>query len=146
MALGLLWAVLAAVATNIVMGMLWYGWLFKDPWMRSMGLDRLSEAEQEAMQKEAMPGYGMSMASAAVATVLLWFLFGWAGNMPEAYSDPLKGLVLGFTVWLGFYVGPTLTAEFFEDKRWTTWAIGAGYWGVLAILYGLYVGIFYMPK
>ncbi len=143
MALGLLWAVLAAVATNMALGMAWYGWLFAKPWMRSMGIENLSETEQEQMQKEATPGYLVSMTSALVTTVLLWFMFGWADGMPEAYTDPLKGLVLGFTAWLGFYVGPSLTAEFFEDKRWTAWAIGAGYWGVLAMLYGVYVGVFY---
>lgn len=142
MALGLLWAVLAAVATNIGLGMLWYGWLFAKPWMRSMGIGELTEAEQEQMQKEAMPGYFVSMVSAAVATVLLWYLFGWAANMPGAYAPWLKGLVLGFTAWLGFYVGPTLTSEFYEDRRWVAWAIGAGYWGVLAMVYGVYVGIF----
>lgn len=143
MALGLLWAVLAAVATNILVGMLWYGKLFADPWLRSMGIEHLSPAEQERMQEEAMPGYVVSMVSAALATVLLWFLFGWADGMPAGYSDPLKGIVLGFTAWLGFYLGPSLTTEFFEDRRWVAWAIGAGYWGVLAVAYGAYVGVFY---
>lgn len=143
MAWGLLWAVLAAVATNMAVGMAWYGWLFADPFVEAMGMDELSEAEQEAMQEEAQPGYFVSMASAALATVLLWFLFGWADGMPAGYSDPLKGLVLGFSAWLGFYVGPTLTTGFFEGRNWTVWAIGAGYWGLLAVLYGVYVGIFH---
>ncbi len=142
MALGLLWAVLAAVATNMLLGMAWYGWLFADAWLDAMGLDRLSEVEKERMQEEARPGYVVSMLGAALATVLLWFLFDWAQGMPAGYSDPLKGLVLGFTAWLAFYLGPTLTTTFFEERNLKAWAIGAGYWGVLAMLYGVYVGLF----
>ncbi|MDX1610947.1 MAG: DUF1761 domain-containing protein [Candidatus Thermoplasmatota archaeon] len=143
MALGLLWAILAAVATNIGVGMLWYGPLFGGPWMRSMNMENISEAEMEQMREEAMPGYFISMASAALATALLWFLFDWASAMPDAYAPWLKGLVLGFTAWLGFYVGPSLTTEFYESKRFVAWAIGAGYWGVTAMLYGVYVGVFH---
>ncbi len=139
MALGLLWAVLAAVATNMAVGMLWYGWIFKDPWMRAMGVEGLTERETEQMQQQATPGYIVSMVSAGIATILLWFLYGWADAMPV--DGWVKGLELGFMAWLGFYVGPSLTTEFFEDRRWTAWVIGAGYWGVLAMLYGVYVGL-----
>ncbi len=141
MALGLLWAVLAAVATNMLVGFVWYGVLFEGPWSRSMGYDDISQAESEQMQAQARPGYAVSMAGAAVATLMLWFLYGWADAMPV--EGWLKGVEIGFMAWLGFYVGPSLTAEFFEGRRWTAWAIGAGYWGVLAILYGVYVGVFY---
>lgn len=140
MALGLLWAVLAGVATNMLLGIVWYGWLFEDAWMRSMGIADLDEEEKQTMQREARPGYVVSMLSAALATVLLWSLFGWADAMPV--EGWVKGLELGFIAWLGFYVGPTLTSEFYEDRRWTAWAIGAGYWGMLAMLYGVYVGVF----
>lgn len=141
--LGLLWAVLAAVATNMVLGMAWYGPLFGKRWMRAMGIEDLSEEETQQMQKEAMPGYAVSMVGAVVATVILWFGFDWAAAAPEGYSDWLKGLVLGFSAWLGFYLLPSATMTFFEDKDRTVWAIGAGYWGVLALLYGVYVGVFH---
>jgi predicted DNA-binding protein len=114
-----------------------------DELFRRGSIEDLTEAEQEQMQQEATPGYIVSMGSAVLATLLLWRLFDWATNMPAAYDDWLKGLVLGFTAWLGFYVGPSLTSEFFEDKRWGAWAIGAGYWGVLAMAYGVYVGLFH---
>lgn len=141
---GLLFAVVAAVATNMGLGMLWYGKLFAKPWIEAMGMDDLSDEDKEQMQEDAMPGYAVSMAGAAVATVLLWFLFGWArADMPGAYGAPMKGLVLGFSAWLGFYVAPTLATTWFEDRDRTVWAIGAGYWGVLAVLYGVYVGVFW---
>lgn len=141
MALGLLWAVLAAVATNMVVGIAWYGWLFADPFVEAMGMEDLSEKERTQMQEDARPGYAVSMASAALATVLLWFLFGWADQMPV--TGWVKGLELGFIAWLGFYLGPTLTTSIFEDRPLKVWAIGAGYWGVLALAYGAYVGLFY---
>ncbi len=142
MALGLLWAILLAVATNMIVGMLWYGPLFGKPWMKARGWDDLSPEEIKAHQSSAGPGYAISMASAVLATTLLWFLFDWATAAPEAYAPALKGAVLGFTCWLGFYVGPTLTSRFFEEQHIVLWALGAGYWGVLSTLYGVYVGIF----
>ncbi len=142
MGLGLLWAILCAVATNMIVGMLWYGPIFGKIWMKAVGWGNLSEEELKAKQASAMPGYMVSMASAALATTLLWFLFGWATDAPEAYAPPMKGAILGFTCWLGFFVGPTLVTRFFEEQKMVAWALGAGYWGVLSILYGVYVGIF----
>lgn len=93
------------------------------------------------MQQEAMPGYVVSMLGAVAATLVLWALFGWTTGMPEGITGPVKGLALGALAWVGFHAGPTLASSFFEEQDATVWAIGAGYWGSLALVYGLIVGI-----
>lgn len=141
--IGVLWAILAGVATNMILGMLWYGPLFGKAWLRGMGWADRSDEELEAMKKSAGPGYMVSMLTSAVAVLLLWFLFDWATDAPESYAPWLKGLVLGFTGWAAFYVPGSLTAIFFQEQKFSVWAIGAGYWGLLAMAWGAYVGLFH---
>lgn len=141
--IGLLWAVLAAVAVNMLLGMLWYGTLFAKPWIKAMGWGDLRPEELKAKQQSAGPGYAISMATSAVATVMLWFLFDWAQGTPDAYAPWLKGLVIGFTGFVAFYIPGTLTGAFFHEQRFSLWAISAGYWGILAMAWGVFVGLFY---
>lgn len=141
--LGTLWAVLAAAATTMVLGMIWYGKLFQKPWVEAMGWQDLSEAELKEKQDSAGPGYMMSLAGTVLATVLLWFLYDWSTGMPEGYAPWMKGLVLGFTGFLAFYLPGTLTGTFFHEQSFKLWAISAGYWFVLALAWGAFVGIFH---
>ncbi len=142
--LGTLWAVLVSVVATMVVGMLGYGPVFGKPWMRAMGMDALSDEERAKMQKEGMPGYMASMGMTAVAVILLDFLVDWT-EVGGAYADRpgwVGGMAVAFTAWAAFYVPGTLTAQFFEGRRWLVWALGAGYWGVLALLWGAFVGAF----
>lgn len=141
MALGLLWATLTAIVMSVLLGFLWYAMLFKTPWLRAMGWDTLSHEEKKQKQESGGPGYVASMLGTAVLTVLLWFLFQWAGDTPD-YADWLKGVVLGFTGWFAFYLPATLTNHFFAQKPLALWAIDAGHFGTQAVLVGLVVGLF----
>lgn len=143
MALGLLWAALIAVAVNMGLGMAWYGLLFGKPWMEAMGVGDLSREDKERMQQEAMPGYVASMVGAVVAVAFLWVVFGWIGGRAPDVPAWFLGLALGLGAWLGFYVVPSVTTTFFEDRDPVVWAIGAGYWGTLAMVYGVLVGVFH---
>lgn len=142
------WWILAAMGASLVstmvLGMLWYGPLFGQPWLKAMGWGDLSEAEMKEKQAQAMPGYLTSMASAVAATGLVWMvLVSWdALEQLDALAGLAAGALFGVVGWAAFYVPGTITARFFEDQTWTLWAIGAGYWGVLATLWGLYVGLF----
>lgn len=143
MALGLwtVWAVLAAVVTSMIMGFVWYGPIFGKAFMRYLGMDALTPEQMKEGQKEAMPGYLVSMATVAVSTVVIAFLFDWA--MPgSGYADGwMFGISLGVAGWLAFYVPGTLTGIFFDKRPFGFWAISAGYWGLMGVISGLYVGL-----
>ncbi len=140
--IGTVWAALASVVATMVVGFLWYGPVLGKPWMRAVGMDRMTPAEQQAAQKAATPGYVTSMVSTLVAVALLDLLVDWA--MPGSpYADDaawIGGTAIAFTAFVAFYVPGTLTAQFFEKRSWVAWAIGTGYWGVLSLVWGAIVG------
>lgn len=145
MALGLwtLWAVLAAMATTFVLGFVWYALLFSKPYTRLTGMDKMTEEEKKKVEKEAIPGYAMSVGTTALSALIVAFLFDWA--FPgSGYADMwVFGLSLGTAGWLAFYVPGTLTNLFFDKKPFGLWLINAGYWGLVAAFSGLYVGLFH---
>ncbi len=135
----------ASILSSQIVGMLWYGPLLGQQWMREMGWDSMTKAELQAQQGQAMPGYITSAAAGAVATGLLWIMLVEWQLQDVAFGSlaaPLAGILLGLMAWAIGYVPGTLTGRFFEDKSWTHWAIGAGYWGIMAALWGLWVGVF----
>ncbi|HUR69487.1 MAG TPA: DUF1761 domain-containing protein [Candidatus Thermoplasmatota archaeon] len=140
--LGLLWAILAAVVGTFVLGFLWYGPLLGKPWMKAIGMDQLPEEEMKRRQQAAMPGYATSIGGTILATILLWFLYGWA-VAGATYSGPMLGMAIGTAGWLGFYLPGTLTSRFFETRGWAVTWIGAGYWLVCALIQGIAVGLFH---
>lgn len=142
--IGTLWAVLAAMGTSMVLGIVWYGMIWKRPYMQLTGLDKLSEAEQEKSQKEAMPGYISSLITVAIATVVIAFLYDWSFEGSGYTSPAVFGLALGTTGWLAFYMPGTFTNRFFLPERppLGLWFITSGYWLIVAALTGLYVGVF----
>lgn len=140
--LGTLWAALIAAAATMVLGFVWYGVLFEKLWLRAMGFGDLSADEKKRMQQEAVPGYAISTVGAAVTAVLLDFLVDWA-QPGSPYADQhgaVVGLAVASTAFLALYVPSTLTAQFFEGRRWVAWALGVGYWGILALVTGAAVG------
>jgi hypothetical protein len=145
MALGLwtLWAALAAMAAAFVVGFLWYGPVFGKPYMRLTGMDKLSAEDQKRMQQEAMPGYATNLVSTGIATVIVAFLFDWAFAGSGYASKAVFGISLGTAGWAAFYAPGTLTNSFFDRKPKALWALNAGYWLVVAVAMGLFVGIFH---
>lgn len=143
------WWLLAAIAASIVssqiVGMLWYGPVLGKRWMKEVGMDKLTKKQLEEKQKEAIPGYIASALFGAAATALLWVMLVVWDILGQAMSDiapAAAGALFGLLVWAVGYVPGTATSRFFEGQTWALWAIGAGYWGILAVLWGLYVGIF----
>lgn len=143
MALGMwtLWAVLAATAASFALGFAWYGPLFGERFARYTGMDDLTEEEVEQARREATPGYVVSLLGTAAGALVVAVLFTW--SHPGAGLRPpwLLGVALGVAGWGAFYVPGTLTAVFFEDRSLGLWAIGAGYWGLVAAASGFLVGL-----
>lgn len=142
--LGTLWAVLAAMATSMVVGYLWYGAIWGKKYMKLIGAEGMDEAATKEAQKEAMPGYVSSLVSVGLATVVIAFLFDWSFPGSGYDSAAVFGIALGTAGWLAFYVPGTFTNRFFLRERppLALWWITGIYWWMIAALSGLYVGLF----
>lgn len=136
-------AMLAAAAASVALGFLWYGPLFGDAFARYTGMDDLSAGEVEQARRDAAPGYAVSLLGTAMGALVVAVLLSWAYPAGGFRPAPAFGAVLGLAGWLGFYVPGTLTSVFFEGRPLGLWALGAGYWGLVAAASGLAVGLLY---
>lgn len=141
----LLWIGLAAAATSMVTGMLWFGPIFGKPWVNAMGWGALTKDELKEKTKGAGPGYAASMVLSAGSALALWVLYDWGRPRMPDLEAPLGGPFLGLLAWAGFYFPGTFVSRFFEGRKWTLWFIDTGYWMVQAVLAGLWVGLFHTP-
>ncbi|MFP4002875.1 MAG: DUF1761 domain-containing protein [Alphaproteobacteria bacterium] len=103
MDLGVSWAMLAAAAAGLVIGVIWYG-IFAEPWMNAVGRTR------EELRPSVLSWVAAAAANLLIAYVLAQVLRstgagGWSG-----------GLMTGFFMWMGFAV-PILVMNNVFAKR-----------------------------
>lgn len=137
-------AIVATIVSSQLLGFLWYGPLFGNAWLKGMGWEGKSQKELEAMQKEATPGYIASAVLNGLAVAGLWMvLVEWdMFSLMDKLSTPVAGMLAAGTGFLLFYVPGTFVSKFFSETTWSVWSISAGYWFLMAVLEGLFVGLF----
>ncbi len=103
-----LWAVLVCGIAAMVVGFLWYGPLFSKPWMKEMGMDKLSSTEIASMKKMAGKNYIQQF----IGALLMAYVFA---NILAVYNTETLGMGLqgAFWVWIGFIVPVK-----YGDKLW----------------------------
>jgi hypothetical protein len=110
-----IWAVVAAAASSIIIGSLWYGPVFGKYWMKLMGF---TPDSIRAMNMTPMRAVSIAMISSLVmAYVLAHFQDVWGVlSMGDA-------LTLAFWVWLGFVATNQLGGVLWEGKPWRLWVL-----------------------
>jgi hypothetical protein len=124
-------AVVAASLVGFVVGFLWYGPLFGDAWMRSIGLD-------PAVAKNApKPGmariFGISFVLQFIMAVCLAFFLG---NDVTAGTGLLYGFLTGLP-WVAFAIAIN---ALYEQRSAAYIFINGSYWTVTFSLMGLILG------
>lgn len=106
---GISWlGVVAAVIASFVLGWIWYTYLFRDAWMRGIGLD----------PTRTPPGDpGLALLIQLVATVVTAVVL--AIVIERFGSGPLNGLVVGLLVSAGF-VATAKLADLVFSRRLST--------------------------
>jgi MFS family permease len=125
------YSVLGASLVGFVVGALWYGPLFGDPWMRSLGMD------PEVVKKA--PKKGMRQLF-TIVFLLQWCmafcLAAFFGPEITTVTGTLYGFLTGFA-WVAFAL--TVNA-LFEQKRWSYIFINGSYWTVSFTVMGAILG------
>lgn len=131
-------ALLAAAASSLVVGFVWYGPLFGKAWMKESGM-----TEEKAKQGNMVLIFGLSFVFACFLAISMWaeVLIGGGGGEIHG-QDPFltfkhgafHGLITGLLVIL-----PVLgTIALYEQKSIKYVLIAVGYWTVtLAIMGGI---------
>jgi multidrug transporter EmrE-like cation transporter len=109
------WAVLAAAAANVVLGMLWYGPLFGKKWMELTGM-KPTEEDKKQMPKKTLI---MFLTSFVMAYVLLHFT-----QPAESLNMALEWAVW---LWLGFIATVSMAGVLWKGESNKLWALDNGY-------------------
>ncbi len=130
------WAVLAGAVASMVIGSVWYGPLFGRKWMEINELNPDDVAKREAMQKEAMPLYGVQFVLSLLQLyILAHFIQGWT---------EVSGVENAVWIWLGFVMPTVAGFAMWNAKpnkvKWAMFLISSGYQLVNFVVFGWILG------
>ena len=132
-------AVIAATIVSFIIGGIWYGPLFGKAWMAAMGK---TEADQEAMRKQAPKGFVVALVGGFIASFVLGLLLQYARlanvGLPAGVAG---GLVIGFLVWFGFPLTGMISGAIFEGRSGKLVGINLSHALVSFLAMGLVLGI-----
>lgn len=112
--------VLSSVASMII-GMIWYGPLFGEAWMKEMGF---TKADMEKAKKKGMAG---TMFTAFVSWLVLSYFAGYFIEMAGTAGDYMASLKVVGAIWLGFIATVSLGSVLWENKSVKLYILNNGY-------------------
>lgn len=126
------WAVLAAVVINMVVGTVWYlPDVLGKQWAKLSG----KKLEEMGGNNPSM-AYTVTALSAVVQSYVLALLVDYAGA-----STALEGAAVGLLGWLGFTAAATLSDTVFAGRSWKLWQITNGYYLVVLLINGALLAV-----
>lgn len=138
MEINLLAVVICAVA-SVILGTVWYGFLFGKQWEEIVGNKGMTKEKRAELQKKAMPLYG-------VAFVMSLFQAGMLNQVVTGESEPLVSVYLMILIWIAIIV-PILAGSgmWTNDSRrisWMRFGIQSGYYLLLFVIWALILSAF----
>lgn len=135
------WAIMAAVATTITIGFLWYGPLFGNAWMKEMAMPADFKPEVSLLKRSLLLMLGGALIT-SVAMAYVIALCRTSSVMAAAQlSNVMLGMVVACVVWLGFCVPMLLGAVAWESRSWRLFGINAGYHGLTLLVSGVILAV-----
>jgi hypothetical protein len=127
-------AVVVGGILHMIIGFLWYGFLFAKPWMKMVGLTpEKINASKDTMGRTYLVSFILGL---IMAGVLYWLVKTVA---PFSLTD---AAMFGGLLWLGFTANPQLNNNMFLGKPFKLFLIDSGYFlvsmVVLTVLYTLW--------
>lgn len=133
-------AVVAAAIVSFVIGGIWYTRpVFGTAWMAALGK---TEADREAMRKQAPKGFAAGLIGAIIASLILgtFLQYGRQANVGLP-TGVVGGLVVGFLVWFGFLMTTGVSGAIFESRPGKLVGINQGFQFVLYLVMGAVLAI-----
>ncbi len=108
-----------------IIGFLWYGPIFGKLWLK---LSKVPAGEIAKAKKKGMKGMWKEMILNFVGTFVMTYVLACIIILLGTTS-PLQGAIIGFWIWLGFFVSTTLLGGvLWEKKPWSLFALNGLYW------------------
>ncbi|HKZ49471.1 MAG TPA: DUF1761 domain-containing protein [Candidatus Nanoarchaeia archaeon] len=112
-------AVIVAAVVSFLFGFLWYGPMFGKQWMKMMGFTDKS-------MKSMKTSMGKSMAFGFVGLLITSFVLSLFVDFLQA-TTIMDALVVGFLIWLGFFVTTMAGSVLWEGKSWKLYGFNITY-------------------
>jgi len=134
-------AILVCGVAAMVIGFVWYGFLFKKAWAKVIGVDmsKMSPEECKELQK-GMGGvyFAQFVLSLITAYVLAYHIANWAGGETS--------IIIAIFTWFGFIMTTIAGASLWSGKSkklaWNMFFISVGAQLVTFIAFGLIINAF----
>lgn len=120
-------AIGAAVASNIVIGFLWYGPILGNAWMKEMGIAPDFKPDVALLKRSMLL---MIISALLTAIVLACGIEMMRPSTWKAGTDAPNaayGFYAALFTWIGFYVPMLLGGVAWESRSWKWFGINAGY-------------------
>lgn len=133
-------AVVASAIVSFVAGGAWYSRaLFGKAWMAALGK---TEADTEAMRKQAPKGFAAGLIGALISSFVLALFLNYGRNAGVGLpTGILGGVVIGFLVWFGFLMMTGVSGAIFEGRSGKLVGINLGFSLVAYLLMGAVLAI-----
>jgi len=113
--------------------------VFGKAWMAALGK---TEADMEAMRKQAPKGVAAGIIGSLIAAFVLAILLEYGRQANVGLPGGVAGgLVVGFLVWFGFLLTTTVAGAIFEGRPGKLVGINLGHTFVAYLIMGLILGI-----
>ncbi len=115
-----IWPVIIAAIASMILGMIWYGPLFGELWMKLSGL---TKKDQETAKKKGMTAH---MVAAFLGSVVMAFAMDMlfqalrVTNIGAAWA-------IGLIIWIGFMLTLTMSSVLWEGKPFALYALNNAY-------------------
>lgn len=134
-------AIIVCAVASMVVGFVWYGFLFKKAWMQVMGIDmsKMSPEECKELQK-GMGGVYLAqfILSLITAYILAYHIASWAGGETS--------IIIAICTWFGFVMTTVAGSALWSGKpkklAWKMFFIVAGAQLVTFIAFGFIINAF----
>ncbi|SMO90514.1 DUF1761 domain-containing protein [Fodinibius sediminis] len=127
-------AVVTATLSTFAVGWLWYGPLFGQLWMKTVGL-----TEAELAEANMLKIFGLAFIFELIMAVNLAIFLTGSSEAAEQMTGGL-GAFYGFLTGFGWVFFALAVTGLFERRSWKYILINGGYWCVGFTLMGLIIG------
>ena len=128
-------AIILSAVASVLVGFVWYGFLFQKKWMALM---EFTEDSMKDMKMTPM----MATVLQFVVSLFMAYVLSHVMILSQAfygYSPVTTALSTAFFLWLGFIAPITLGVVLWEGKSWKLWFINASNYLVTVILMALII-------
>lgn len=130
-------AILVCGLASMVLGTLWYGFLFQKQWMKIIGATEMDKKARVEMQKKAMPLYAGQFVIALLQAGVFAYIYGllkWWGS----------GIELAAVLFVGIVIPVLFATSMWNNDSskvaWSRFGIQSGYFLALLVVYGAIIG------